>query len=317
MANPSKLRIGTRRSRLALAQAHWVQSRVEALGISTEVVEIVSEGDRKLGQPLYAIENAQPGLFTKELQRALAVRDIDIAVHSLKDLPTQPTPPLEVIAISERASVEDCLVSSEKAGHRFTIKSLPAGARVGTSSLRREAQLLDARPDLKILPIRGNILTRIKAVQKNEFDAIVLARAGLERVEPQVTAGMAVNILDPEIFVPAPGQGALAIESYVGLKSEWREAIVQKINRVAAQTCTRIERRILRELEGGCTLPLGVWCSDLHSGWRIRAFLGESTGQTQANRRWTGFHRFDISGPDEQVLVAKTVQHFRAKGLSR
>lgn len=303
-----RYRLGTRKSDLALTQSRWVQQCLKKIGIECELVPILSRGDQDQNTALYQAESATPGWFTKQLETALLNQEIDLAVHSLKDLPTVQPPELRVACIPERRSAADYLLIHPEAVDANQPLQLALGAHVGTSSLRREAELLSARSDLKVSPVRGNIPTRLDKVRRREFDAIVFAYAGLDRlgVEP---APLHVVPLEESVFVPAPGQGALGVEIRTDAPKALVKALEKLHNATVAQQ-TRIEREILRQLEGGCTLPLGVRCWNEGDGLRLSAFLGHRT-ESQAGRTWQGFDRFDISGSDEQYLVAETVAHFR------
>ena len=197
------LRIGTRGSKLARWQADWVAAELSRLGTSVEIVEISTQGDREQAGPLSSLGGE--GVFTKEIQRALLANEVDLAVHSLKDLPTEPVAGLVLGAVPTRASTADALVSNAFA----SLDELPQGARIGTGSPRRQAQLLHRRPDLQVLGIRGNVDTRLRKLDDGEYNAIILAEAGLQRL------GLADRIaqsLTPDIMLPAVGQGALGIE---------------------------------------------------------------------------------------------------------
>lgn len=250
MPNPSTsktLRIGTRRSALARWQAEWVASALQAWGHDVALVPIVTRGDTDQAQPLGAIGG--DGLFTKELQRALLADEIDLAVHSLKDLPTEIMPGLTVAATPERAPTADALVSN--AG--VLLKDLPAGARIGTGSLRRRAQLWHARPDLTMHNIRGNVDTRLRKLDEGEFDAIVLAEAGLTRL------GLAARIterLSPPVMLPAVGQGALGLECRAQ-DAETRAALAD-LDHEPTHVAVLAERALLRSLAGGCLAPIAA-----------------------------------------------------------
>ena len=307
--------IGTRRSALAKTQARWVESQLQARGLSCELVLIESEGDRG-EEPLYEVETEAPGLFTKVLEEALLAGKVDVAVHSLKDLPTIQPDGLEVVAVSQRESVSDALVYSEAAQKEGEIP-LRERARVGTSSLRREAQMLALRPDLQIIPVRGNVPTRVGLVSEGKLDAVVLAEAGLNRLALRFPSGVNRIALPIARFPPAPGQGALALEMNKPAAKALRGAVAH-LDNSAARLETRIERRILHGLQGGCTLPLGVSCSQKNEISLI-SFLGvyEGMGLGQSARKptpvhsWRAFHRFDISGTDEETLVAKMIGFYK------
>ncbi len=306
---PSPCRVGTRKSALAKTQSQGVASLLEKLGLRCSLVEIVSEGDRNRSNPLYAIETDSPGLFCKQLEEALIGGTIDLAVHSLKDLPTTQPSGLFVAAISTREVPGDCLLIHPAKVDSSRPLSLAEGARVGTSSLRREAQLLDARPDLKPESIRGNVPSRVAQVREGKLDACVLAQSGVKRLGLDLQGVIRVD-LDPTRFVPAPGQGALAIEARKDSSAEFLQCL-GSLNDTLSATAVRVERRIMRDLEGGCTLPLGVWCRQEQGQWAVHAFLGIARNRREGRRDWVSFHRFDICGTDEDTLVAETVGFFK------
>ncbi len=305
-------RIGTRKSALAKTQSRWVAGRLETVGVDCELVEMDSRGDKDRINPLYEIETDSPGLFCKQLQEALLANQIDIAVHSLKDLPTLPIPGLEVAAIPLReVPLDILLIHPERVAEGLPMK-LREGATVGTSSLRREAQILEARRDLKVVPLRGNVPSRVAQVREAKLDAAILAGAGLKRLALDLQGVVSVP-LPSERFIPAPGQGALAVEIRTDLRTEWA-AVVRALGDAETTLCVRIERRILREMEGGCTLPLGVLCRrEVGDALTVRTFLGKTTHRGDGRRDWVSFHRFDISGTDEETLVAETVRFFKGR----
>jgi len=304
------VRIGTRKSLLAKTQSTLILRQLEAEGLTCQLVEIDSSGDKDRTKPLYEVDlDGSPGLFTKELEQALIRREIDLAVHSLKDLPTLQPPGLVVHAIPQRERTEDCLVIHAGLAPTTLPLGLPQGARVGTSSLRREAQLLSVRPDLKISPIRGNVPTRVKMAQDGKLDAVVLAHAGIARLglKPE---GVRFETLSGDTFVPAPGQGALAVEGRDDLEAPVLAALAKIHVRDTAEE-TRVERAILRELEGGCSLPLGVRCW-AGKPMKLKAFLGVlKPRETGKSHDWQGFRSFDISDDSAETLVARTVAYFK------
>ena len=243
------LRIGTRGSALALWQA---KSIAEALrqncGVETELVIIKTSGD-KFQQTSFS-QMGTKGVFIKELEDALLERHVDLAVHSMKDLPTEMPAGLTIAAICKREDVRDALLSSAGA----TLDTLPHGARVGTSSLRRQSQLLHARNDLRMLEIRGNVDTRIEKLKRGDYDAIVLAKAGLDRL------GLSANItqvLPQEVSLPAAGQGAIGIEARADDPEIFQ--VLRALNH--DETCSGVsaERAALAGLEGGCQVSIGAW----------------------------------------------------------
>lgn len=249
MADISRpLRLGTRGSQLAQWQARWVAERLEASGCQVELVFLQTSGDVIPG-PLD--QAGATGLFTKELQRSLRQGEIDLAVHSYKDLPTAGTDGLEVAAVPVRASALDVLVSRDGA----SLEALPEGARVGTSSNRRKAQMLFARKDLNIATIRGNVDTRLRKLDAGQYDAIVLAAAGLERLD--LTARISQR-LPIELCMPAPAQGALAIE--VRRDEEPTRQWVVALSDPSVEATTTAERSFLAAIEAGCASPAGALC---------------------------------------------------------
>ncbi len=247
------IQIGTRGSRLARWQADWVAERLRMLDktLAVEIIEIKTQGDRDRNSPLAAIGGA--GLFTKEIQRAVHDGLVDIAVHSLKDLPTQETDGLILAAVPAREDVADALIAPVYQ----TLERLPQGARIGTSSPRRRAQLLFLRPDLHVESIRGNVETRLNHAIEGRLDAVMLAKAGLHRLglDHHVT-----ERLDPARFLPAVGQGALGIECR--RDDEPIMALLAQLDDPATRRAVIAERAALAALEGGCSLPMAAWARD-------------------------------------------------------
>ncbi len=243
----SALRLGTRASALARWQAEWVAARLKERGTAVELVPITTQGDVKTG-PLGQIGGQ--GLFTKEIQRALLDGKIDVAVHSCKDLPTAEAPGLVIAAVPERESTSDVLVS----GKADRIESLPPTARVGTGSLRRKAQLLHLRSDLIVEDIRGNVETRLRKLEEGQFDAIVLAEAGLKRlgIGEQLAHG-----IPRQKMLPAVGQGALAIETRADDKQT--QSLLAPLDHRDSHAAIVAERALLAELRAGCLAPVGAW----------------------------------------------------------
>jgi hydroxymethylbilane synthase len=242
-----KLRLGTRGSQLARWQAHWVAGELRRRGLDVELVEINTQGDIERGRGIHEIGTL--GVFTKEIQRALLAGDVDFGVHSLKDLPTEHVEGLVLAAIPLRASPADVLVSRNAA----TLELLPRGARVGTGSLRRQAQLRHARGDLRMVYARGNVDTRLRNLDEGQYDAIVLAEAGLRRL------GMTrriTHILPFDVMLPAVGQGALAIECRAD--DEVTRAAVATLEDIDTRVAVTAERALLAHLSGGCLAPIGA-----------------------------------------------------------
>jgi hydroxymethylbilane synthase len=243
------LRIGTRGSPLALWQARHIADRLRPLSAprAVELVEIETAGDRVRDLALTQIGG--DGVFTKEIQRALLAGAVDLAVHSLKDLPTTPVAGLVLAAVPPRGPAGDVFVSRR---HR-RFDELPAGAVVATSSLRRRAQALHRRPDLRLVNLRGNVETRLRKLQEQDLDAIILAQAGLERLG---LAEHITGILDPVWMLPAVGQGALGLECRAD-DAETR-ALLEPLNDVPTRQAVLAERAVLRGLGGGCLVPIGA-----------------------------------------------------------
>jgi hydroxymethylbilane synthase len=245
---PETLKIGTRGSELALWQANHVADLLRAAypDMTVELVTFTTKGDTVLDKSLPAIGGK--GLFTEELERALLAGEIDCAVHSLKDLPTEQPAGLTIGAVPKRAAVEDVLISK----HNLTLDKLPVGAKIGTSSLRRAAQLRHYRRDFEIIDLRGNVPTRInKALDPDsDYDAIVLAQAGVERLG---LMDKVTQIIPLEIMLPAPGQGAIAVQC----RDE--DYLVTRINHRETNLAVTAERAFLNKLDGGCSVPVAAY----------------------------------------------------------
>jgi len=305
-----KYRLGTRKSDLALKQAREVQQLLIQRGCDVELVLIESDGDQNLKQPIYEIQVETPGIFTKKLEQALLEKRIDLAVHSLKDLPTSQPAGLQVAAITKRETPHDMLIIAPERFDPQQPFGLSPGAKLGTSSLRRQAQFASVRPDLEFVGLRGNVPRRLTAVKTLQVDAVVLAAAGLHRLGIDL-ADFKTQTLPLDPFVPAPGQGALAIEVTLECPQKLFTAI-QSLNDTPTEISTRIERHILKELEGGCTLPLGVHCQKVDNNMKVLSFLGIQQLGSQ-KPIWRDFQSFDILGLVEQTLVSKTVEYFRSR----
>jgi hydroxymethylbilane synthase len=263
--------LGTRSSALARWQAEWVAARLRACRYEVDLVPVTTTGDVLHG-PLDQAGGV--GVFTKELQHALLDGRIDLAVHSLKDLPTEPVAGLSVAATPPRESVRDALISRNGAKRM----ELAEGAVIGTGSLRRRAQLLHLRPDLQMAEIRGNVDTRLRKLDADEFDAIVLAEAGLRRLNflPRVS-----DFFDPLEMLPAPGQGALGIE--IRTEDDQTRTAVNALHDAATFAAVIAERSLLATLRGGCLAPVGAWARIAEDGaLRLDAVVLSADGQTRA-----------------------------------
>lgn len=294
-----KLRIGTRGSALARAQAASVARRLAAHGHSTEMVIISTAGDRVTDRGFTDV--GAFGVFVREIEAALLDRSVDIAVHSYKDLPSRSPDELVVAAVPERVDPADVLLTRpDSTGAERNTLPLREGARVGTSATRRQALLRELRPDLDIGMLRGNVPTRVSALSEGRFDAIVLAAAGLTRLERAVEGetllvpGDIVRTrLDPATFVPAPAQGAIAVQVREH-ESAVRDAVAA-IDDARTARALRAERAALAFADGGCTVPFGAWCETLPTGaLRLIVALGRSDGTVA---------RAEVTGDDPDVVA--------------
>jgi hydroxymethylbilane synthase len=248
MSGRRTLRIGTRASKLARWQSDWVAAELAKRGVTVEIDEISTSGDVHQQGPLASI--GTQGVFTKEIQSALLAGDVDLAVHSLKDLPTQPIAGLGLAATPARELVDDALITP----WAESLEELKQGARVGTGSARRRAQLLHLRPDLVMLEIRGNVDTRMRKLVSGEYDAIILAVAGLRRLGLE---GAITERLGPPRMLPAPGQGALAIECRADDVETMK--MLRQLNHHETRLGVTAERVVLATLHGGCSAPIAAW----------------------------------------------------------
>jgi hydroxymethylbilane synthase len=288
------LRIGSRGSALALWQAEHVKALLHALGHEAAIVVITTTGDRVQDRRLQSVGGK--GAFLKEIEEGLAADEVDLAVHSLKDVPTALPDGLRLAAILERADPRDVLLSGG-AG----LDGLPAGARVGTTSLRRRAQVLARRPDLDLQDLRGNVDTRIRRLREGAYDAILLARAGLVRLG---RADEATEVLEPEVILPAPGQGAIAIECRGD--DAGTAAAVAALDHPATARAVAAERAFLAALHGGCNVPLGAYAEPDASGLRLRGLVAREDG--------TRVLRGERRGADPQALGRALADELLAQG---
>ena len=264
------VRIGTRSSKLALWQTNFIAGEIqrEYPHLKIEIVHIKTTGDKILDSPLSKIGGK--GLFTKELEFQMLEGNIDLAVHSLKDVPAQLQSDFTIAAITKRTDPFDAFVSNKY--HSF--EELPHGAIIGTSSLRRRAQILAIKPDLKVENLRGNVDTRLKKLDENKFDAIILAAAGLKRLG---YSNRIIEILPPAIMLPAVGQGALAIET-LNKNFEIRE-IVKFLDDSCTRATAAAERAFLCVVEGGCQVPIGVYATTENNNLNIEAIIASIDGK--------------------------------------
>ena len=295
------LRIATRKSRLALAQADLVAGLLARAGCRHVLVEITTKGDAVRDRSIAAIGG--DGVFVKELELALLEHRADIAVHSLKDIPTETHAGVDAGVTLERADARDALISRD---NRFAgIETLPPGAVVGTSSLRRRAQLLAKRADLDVRDLRGNVDTRVRAVLDGRFDAAVLAVAGMERID--LLASVAGSTpLDPTVFVPAPGQGALFVQCREG--DARVAALLSPLEHPPTATATAMERTFLRRMGGGCLAPIGAHASVSAGRAAMSAFVGSPRGDVWLRRT------VDCDAAESQSCAESVAEEMLAAG---
>ena len=249
--------IGSRGSDLALWQAYFVKSELEKINCSVEIKIIKTQGDKIQHLSFDKLEGK--GFFTKEIEDALLDGSIDLAVHSHKDLETTPPEKLMIAAVSQRANPADLLLINKNAVDSEQKWQLKANSIVGTSSARRKSQVLTHRSDATIHDLRGNVPTRINKLREGNYDAILLAKAGVDRLELDLSE-FHVEVLDPKEFVPAPAQGVLGLQ--IREADQELFTILQKLNSPAVQERIQLERKVLNLLDGGCQLPLGVYCTE-------------------------------------------------------
>jgi len=273
------LRIATRKSPLAMWQAEFVKAELERLhpGISVELLPMSTKGDKILDVPLAKIGGK--GLFTKELEDCMMAGEADIAVHSMKDVPMELPEGFALGAILERHAPTDAFVSN----HYQQFSDLPKGAILGTSSLRRKAQLMAERPDLVVKDLRGNVGTRLGKLDAGEYDAIVLATSGLKRLELEERIR---HELSPEICLPAVSQGTLGIEYFS--KDQEVYDLIKVLNHSDTEIRTRAERAMNHRLEGGCQVPIGVYAELKNNGIFLRGLVGALDGSTILRAEATG-----------------------------
>jgi hydroxymethylbilane synthase len=263
----SKLRVGSRGSQLALWQANHISALLRAQGHEVEIEIIHTTGDKITDVALAMV--GTKGMFTKEIEEALAAGRVDLAVHSLKDLPTELSAGFEIAAVTEREDPRDAFCSRLYA----KVEDLPRGARVGTSSLRRQAQLKAIRPDLNIHPLRGNVDTRLRKLEQGEYDAIILAAAGLKRL---AKTELVRQVIPVEIMCPAAGQGALGIEIREGDTATRQH--LEFLNDSAARAATTCERALLNRLGGGCQVPIGAFAETRDGKLHLEAIVADPDG---------------------------------------
>jgi hydroxymethylbilane synthase len=262
---------------LVLWQARYVQQALAQVGVAAELLPMTTRGDQILDQPLHQLGGK--GLFIKELEVALINGEADLAAHSMKDLPAQLAAPFELAVLCEAADPRDALVSN----HYNTLAALPTGAKVGTSSLRRQCQLLAIRPDLHIEPLRGNVNTRLAKLDRGDFDAIILACAGLDRLE---LSSRIAQRLPVETLLPAVTQGIVGIEIRAG-DDQTRE-LISSLNHAATARRVTAERAVNARLGGSCQTPIAIHAYDQNGEMVLQALVGSDDGKTLLNARASG-----------------------------
>lgn len=280
MSKKKTLIIGSRASDLALWQANYIKKEIEKTNKTVEIVIklIKTKGDKIIDVALSKI--GDKGLFTKEIEKALLSDKIDIAVHSLKDLQTEIPKGLKLAAVTKRHAVEDALIARKR---KITINDLKDGAVVATGSLRRSSQLKYLRPDIQIIQLRGNVPTRIKKFLESDWDTIILARAGVERLKLKKYIS---SIIPLEQMLPAVGQGALGIE--ISSKNKFAEEIVKSINDEKTFHAVLAERAFLKALEGGCQVPIGAYAEVKSNGLYLSGFVGSLDGTITFRKKIRG-----------------------------
>jgi len=273
----ARLKIGSRGSQLALWQANHISALLRQRGHRVELEIIKTTGDKILDVALAQV--GTKGMFTKEIEDALAEKRVDLAVHSLKDLPTELPLGFELVAITERVNPHDVFLSV----HYDCLDALPKGARVGTSSLRRQAQLKAFRPDLNIHPLRGNVDTRVRKLEQGEYDAIILAAAGLTRLGK---TRLVKEYLSESFMCPAAGQGALGIEIRAG-DAKMRE-LLGFLNNPDSRAATICERTLLNQLGGGCQVPIGAFAEVKDGKLRLTGVVARADGSEVLREQQTG-----------------------------
>ena len=296
------LKIGTRGSALALWQAEWVKAQIQSKQPQREIelVIIKTKGDKIQDVPLAKVGGK--GLFVKELEEALLVAEIDLAVHSMKDVPSVMPEGLVLKVILQREDPRDVLLSCRFA----SLAELPQGAVVGSSSLRRQSQLLNLRPDLKVNSLRGNVNTRIGKLESGQFDAILLAAAGVKRLG--ITQHV-VEYLDPHTMIPANGQGAIGIE--IRQQDESTAALIASLNHLATWQCVTAERAFLAELEGGCQVPIAGYAQLQNDTLRMQGRVASLDGQVMITHEMQG----DLTNPEE--LGRRLAQNLISRGAKQ
>ncbi|MBL4656348.1 MAG: hydroxymethylbilane synthase [Bacteroidia bacterium] len=293
-----KIKIGTRGSDLALWQANYVKQQLELIGHEVEINIIKTQGDKIQNVSFDKLEGK--GFFTKEIEDDLLNKEVDLAVHSYKDLPTQFPEGLIIAGISSREDPSECLLIRRKSHDGTKPLSVKSKGIIGTSSVRRKSQLMAIRNDIEIKPLRGNVPTRVQKLKDGEYDAIMLAYAGVLRL-PLELGDLFLHRIDPDYFVPAPAQGALAYQ--IREDNKELQAEIQKINNPYSGETVGVEREILRLFEGGCQVPIGVYCSKNED--KLNVYVSKSKSGDELSLRYHG--EFDSSQKDIAINVVNKV----------
>lgn len=300
----SHITIGTRGSQLALWQANFVKDKLEALGIEVTLKIIQTKGDRIQHLSFDKIEGK--GFFTKEIEDCLLRGQIDMAVHSMKDLPTTSPEGLVITAVSYRDNPSDWLLIRKESVTKNKLFKLKEGAIVGSSSARRKAQMLDFRPDVVMKDVRGNVPTRIRKLRNGDFDGIILAAAGISRLNIDLSDLELVK-MNPKEFVAAPAQGVLAYQTCDYAKDIRR--VLKHIHHSEVSACTNVERKVLKLMNGGCQMPLGVYCEkDANNNYHVWA--AKSAGWN------TPVARVQLSSSTSSQLAEKVVLELKKKAMT-
>jgi hydroxymethylbilane synthase len=289
-----RIRIGSRGSLLAMWQAEHVRDRLAALGHEVSIQVITTTGDRMQDKRLEAVGGK--GAFLKEIEEAMLAGEVDLAVHSLKDVPTVLPDGLGLVAVLERADPRDAWIAASG----VSLDALPRGARVGTTSLRRRVQLLERRRDLAIEDLRGNVDTRLRKLREGAFDAIVLAMAGLVRLG---RAAEVTEPFDPQRFLPAPGQGVIGLECR--LRDNDVQEAVAPLHHAATHGAVQAERGFLAALGGGCNVPLGAHATSEGGGMTLRAFVSDADGGRVLRAEATGADPLELARGVAADLLAR------------
>jgi hydroxymethylbilane synthase len=278
LSDRKRLVIGTRGSKLALWQSEYIKGRIEALtGMPVSLEVIKTTGDKILDVPLAKVGGK--GLFTKEIEVELSAGTVDLAVHSMKDVPTELPEGLMIGAMPERVDPRDAIVS----GAGYDLETLPEGARIGTSSLRRRSQVLALRADLDIVDVRGNLDTRMRKAETGEVDAVILAAAGITRMGWADRIG---HYIDTSAMCPAVGQGAIGIE--VRMDDEFMLEVCERLTHLETMACVTAERVVMRTLEGGCQVPIGAYCRFEQGALVMDGVVGSLDGREIVRYRLEG-----------------------------